>query len=487
LSALVQFDELAAQVPQQTLQVAATTPTPWASNTGFMSDSSQSKVVENILDHKQVKQQLEIAQSEDLSRLSQQTARQTVLPNDYDRQLERMLQSRRGSDLQRRNAALQAAAQQAILDQRLNLKSAAAEDLVSEGISQPVWIGEELLLVRRVKVDGEERIQGCWLDWPQIRGELLGRVASLLPTAALEPITDSQAVRLTRVLATLPAQLVVPDPVPSVNALSPIRMSLAAGWSFLALATVAMAVLLKGVVALSERRASFVSAVTHELRTPLTTFRMYAEMLLEGMVRDADQRQKYLETLKVEADRLAHLVENVLQYARLERGSAKRRREQMRVGELIERWKVRLSERARQAEMAIQIEAEEDVRNLDISTDPSAVEQIVFNLVDNSCKYAVAAKDRTIHLRFSFDHRWLTIQVADHGPGIAIEERKRLFRPFSKSAKDAANSAPGVGLGLALCRRLALELGGGLRADDASGGGASLTLTLPRSAKGLRG
>ncbi len=75
--------------------------------------------------------------------------------------------------------------------------------------------------------------------------------------------------------------------------------------------------MLRGVLALSERRASFVSAVTHELRSPLTTFRMYAEMLAEGMVRDEQQRDRYLSTLRQEADRLSHLVDNVLQYARL--------------------------------------------------------------------------------------------------------------------------------------------------------------------------
>ena len=78
--------------------------------------------------------------------------------------------------------------------------------------------------------------------------------------------------------------------------------------------------LLAGVVALSERRAAFVSSVTHELRTPLTTFRMYADMLARGMVPDAERRQQYLETLRTEAERLTHLVENVLSYARLERG-----------------------------------------------------------------------------------------------------------------------------------------------------------------------
>ena len=70
--------------------------------------------------------------------------------------------------------------------------------------------------------------------------------------------------------------------------------------------------------------------------------------------------------------------------------------------------------------------------------------------------------------------------MADHGPGVSPHEAKRLFRPFSKSAKDAANSAPGVGLGLALCRRLAGDLGGKLEVERAEDG-AVFALTLPRS------
>ena len=79
------------------------------------------------------------------------------------------------------------------------------------------------------------------------------------------------------------------------------KMSLVVAWSSLLLGAAAVALLLKGVMALSERRAAFVSAVTHELRTPLTTFRMYAEMLAEGMVPDEASRHRYLDTLRIEA------------------------------------------------------------------------------------------------------------------------------------------------------------------------------------------
>ena len=136
-------------------------------------------------------------------------------------------------------------------------------------------------------------------------------------------------------------------------AASPILISLAAAWACVALAAAAVAVLLWGVMRLSRRRAAFVSAVTHELRTPLTTFQMYAEMLAEGMVPDVQQQHRYLGTLRSEATRLTHLVENVLAYARLERGRTAGRIEPIELAELIEGAKTRLSAHAEQSGMTL--------------------------------------------------------------------------------------------------------------------------------------
>ena len=237
--------------------------------------------------------------------------------------------------------------------------------------------------------------------------------------------------------------------------------------------------MLRGVLKLSERRAAFVSAVTHELRSPLTTFRMYAEMLAEGMVRDDAQRTAYLETLRVEADRLSHLVDNVLQYARLERGRGRRRRVAISLKALMQSSTERLPQRARQAGMELHetITARDAVRT--VITDPAAVEQILFNLVDNACKYASSAEDRRIHIRWSIGHRVAQIRVTDHGPGISAEQARRLFRPFSKTDQEAAQSAPGIGLGLALCQRLASDMEGRLSYDPGDGEGAAFLIELP--------
>jgi signal transduction histidine kinase len=259
---------------------------------------------------------------------------------------------------------------------------------------------------------------------------------------------------------------------------SPIRLALAVAWIGLLIAATAAAVTLYSVIALSERRAAFVAAVTHELRTPLTTFRMYAEMLAGGMV-PADRQPTYLETLRAEADRLAHLVENVLQYARLERGRNHAPRETLAVATLVDRMSSRLAARAEQAGLKFDVACTPSIASLRLNIDGAALEQILFNLVDNACKYAAHGVDLRLHLEVDRVPRGIAWRVRDHGPGITSDGQRRLFQPFSKSVQEAAVSAPGVGLGLALSQRLARELGGTLRLERSDAEGTVFALTLP--------
>jgi signal transduction histidine kinase len=351
------------------------------------------------------------------------------------------------------------------------------------GILAPIVAGNELLLVRQVRDAGSVTIQGAWLDWPMMRNELRSQIADLLPGARFEIARfDSNHDDQGRRLALLPVRL---DPGPPSadpsSGFSPVRLSLITAWGAMVLAAVAVAALLGGVMTLSERRGDFVSAVTHELRTPLTTFRMYAEMLSSGMVKDDSQRRQYLDTLRIEADRLTHLVENVLAYARLERGGLGNRIQTVTGKELLSAATQRLAERAAQADFEWMTCLDPDAAQARVLADPSAVEQILFNLVDNACKYGRAAGERVLQLSASITDKSFVVRLADRGPGFSIEQRRRLFQPFRKSAAAAAQSAPGVGLGLSLSRRLARDMGGDLQLDPSASGGATFELTLRRT------
>lgn len=351
---------------------------------------------------------------------------------------------------------------------------------VADSLMTPLWIEGNLLLARRVRLAGKEHVQGCLLDWPALKRWLLATIEDLLPEADLLPVATTPSADQTRMIAALPVRLKPGGGLPAPDgSASPIRFSLAVAWTCVLLAAVAVGLLLLGVMRLSERRAAFVSAVTHELRTPLTTFQMYAEMLAEGMVPDPQRQHHYLETLRREAARLTHLVENVLSYARVERQSGPRRLEELPLDELVEQASGRLVQRAAAAGMELIVELDESVRSATVRANPSAVEQILFNLVDNASKYAAEAADRRIHLTAKRGNRdTILLAVRDHGPGISRAEGRRLFRPFSKSSRQAADSAPGVGLGLALSRHLARAMKGDLRLETAASDGACFLLTL---------
>ena len=343
-----------------------------------------------------------------------------------------------------------------------------------------VQLGGELFLVRRVRFHAGWWIDGVWLDWPGLRASLRSELRDLLPEADLTLAPDSGSDSDERRLVALPVRL-EPGPVPLAPPprWTPLRLTVALAWSGAGMAALAIGLLLAGTLALSERRAAFVSAVTHELRTPLTTFQMYSEMLAGDMVPDPVIRRSYLETLRSEAVRLGHLVENVLAYARLERGSARGRVETLTLGELLARTRERLDTRA--AAAGLELRLDEALLDSRITTDVSVTEQILFNLVDNAAKYAgPAATEPWIDLSVSEEGtRWTCLRVSDHGPGISERDARKLFRPFSRSSEEAAGGVPGVGLGLALSRRLARDLGGDLLLVPSREPGATFVLKLP--------
>lgn len=349
-------------------------------------------------------------------------------------------------------------------------------------VLRPYWIDGQLFLARRSALGrAGSAIEAVWIDWPALSDHLLSSIRDLVPGATFLPIDPRQSPENPGRLSTLPLALALPKPAwGTVAGWTPTRLGLLATWLSLAIVAAAITVLVLGIIRLSERRAAFVSAVTHELRTPLTTFRLYAEMLAEGMVADELTRRAYLETLHREAQRLTRLVENVLSYARLERGACPAPTESLSVEALLSRVRERLDERARQSGFTLTILAADETWAASAAVDAIAVEQILFNLVDNACKYADAAENRQLQLAIKADRRSVLFSLRDHGPGVAASERRRLFQPFQKSAREAAESRPGIGLGLALSRQLARRMGGDLQHDPHEIGGASFSLTLPR-------
>ena len=358
------------------------------------------------------------------------------------------------------------------------------------GVMQPVWIQGELLLVRPLKESGVTRYQCCWLNWERIQDALRAEGSELLPMDEVQfaPVEDEDPVNLGMALTTLPVQLSMDREKLragfSLENDSSLAGSLSSGtilslaWLGFLLSAGVAAVLLQQVMSLSERRANFVSAVTHELRTPLTTFRMYSEMLAGGMV-PSDKQEQYVGTLQKQANRLSHLVENVLQFAKLENSPDQGSVQAVQVGRMLDRFVDRLESRVGEEGFEFALHVPEDVSQLEVRTQPAMVEQVLFNLVDNACKYGKPSATGRVDLHLYCDADRLRMAVSDGGPGVAANECRRMFQPFHKSDLEAANSEPGVGLGLALCKRMAVSLGGKLAYRENEAGGATFELSLP--------
>ena len=215
-----------------------------------------------------------------------------------------------------------------------------------------------MILARRARIGTRKVVQVAVLDWPKVRVALLAGIQDLLPgsdlTAQRGPFNPAEG----RNLTSLPLRLVPGRAPAAADEASPLMFSLKVAWACMAVAILAVGLLLRGALSLSQRRAAFVSAVTHELRSPLTTFRLYTEMLVEGMAADPAQQSQYHQTLYRESGRLVHLVENVLSYARLERGRYGQR-ELVSLGDLIGRISGRLEDHARSAGRDFDVAMEE--------------------------------------------------------------------------------------------------------------------------------
>jgi signal transduction histidine kinase len=356
----------------------------------------------------------------------------------------------------------------------------------------PVWVTNpqtahpELILQRRVELPGGAVTQGMWMDWPRLRQRLLAVSADLLPGAAIKPITDAAAARAPAapsalLLASIPA-VVVPGPIPpaGLGAMDgPQHATLILTWAAVLGGVLAIGIVLRKSMDLSDRRGRFVSAVTHELRTPLTTFCLYTEMLETGMV-PAEASRGYLRTLHEQSRRLAGIVENVLEYARLGGRRVGSHITRVPAADLLARIRPALQACVDRCGMTLEVQTAPAVEGREVRADPATVERILINLVDNACKYAAGSPDRRVHLSLAPSDRagCLDFRVRDHGPGIPRHDERRIFLPFQRGEHAADGSTPGLGLGLALARGLSRHMGGDLSLARHPAPGAEFRLRL---------
>lgn len=216
-------------------------------------------------------------------------------------------------------------------------------------------------------------------------------------------------------------------------------------------------------------RDAFVGMLSHELRTPITTIYAGAQLLRRPL--PADSRANLTEELAMDAERLTHLVEDLLVLSRFERGRLDAALEPLLVGRVIEAAAV--AEAAGMARLRVTVNADRDLPV--VLADETFLRQIVRNLLTNAAKYA--GSDAEVQIRVAAAGGVLRVSFRDDGPGIEREDAERVFGLFERLP--GPTHQPGAGIGLFVCRRLAEVMGGTLRLDQGTGGGACFVLELP--------
>jgi two-component system, OmpR family, phosphate regulon sensor histidine kinase PhoR len=232
---------------------------------------------------------------------------------------------------------------------------------------------------------------------------------------------------------------------------------------------------------MSALKSEFVANVSHELKTPLALVRMFGEMLQSGRVASEAKRQEYLDIIVGESERLSSLIENVLDFARVERGRQAYDFADGSVGEAVSRAVNVYRHRAESEGVALATDIAADLPRTRI--DDRAIQLAVINLVDNALKYAPGSGTVTIRVRSeNGTGESIVVRVIDRGPGVPVEDRERIFERFVRGSagREASSGRPvrGSGIGLALVKHIA-ESHGGRAWVETAGPGASFAISIP--------
>jgi two-component system sensor histidine kinase KdpD len=220
-------------------------------------------------------------------------------------------------------------------------------------------------------------------------------------------------------------------------------------------------------------RTALLNSVSHDLRTPLASIKASASSLLDREVRWSDaERDEFLTTINTEVDRLTRLVHDLLDMSRIEAGALDPRLVESSLAEVV-------GPVVRRARAASRQRVEVDVPDelAPVLVDPVRLDQVLTNLLDNARGYAPGSP---VQVAARQDGDRIELRVVDHGPGIPVPERERVFDQFYR-LKGGGRRPEGTGMGLAICRGIVQAHGGALRVETTPGGGATFVLSLPVS------
>lgn len=228
-------------------------------------------------------------------------------------------------------------------------------------------------------------------------------------------------------------------------------------------------------VALARLKSDFVSNVSHELRTPLALIRLYAETLELGRITTREKKNEYYSIIRKESERLTALINNILDFSRIEAG---RKEYDFRETDIAELVRGTLDSYRYQIEQqGFSLEEHIDPGIPAVKVDREAIARALVNLVNNALKYS--ANEKFLGVRLYRDSSMLKLEVSDRGIGIERHEQSRIFEKFYRTCDPLVHNTKGSGLGLSLVRHITQAHGGEVAVESAPGRGSKFILSLP--------
>jgi signal transduction histidine kinase len=250
--------------------------------------------------------------------------------------------------------------------------------------------------------------------------------------------------------------------------------------ALLVIILVGLAVIARAVsreVEIARLKSDFVSSVSHELRTPLTTIRIMAEMLALGAVPSGDKQAEYYRNIVSEAERLTRLINNVLDFARIEEGRKKFQYGMGDIGDAVFEVERITGDYARKEGFVLTTTVDQDLPAT--AFDRDAIIQALINLMSNAVKYS--REDKRIEMGARNQRDSIVLWVQDHGPGIDSKEIPHLFEKFYRGGDHMTREVGGTGLGLSIVRHIVSAHGGQVGVQSKPGEGSLFEIELPVS------
>jgi signal transduction histidine kinase len=228
-------------------------------------------------------------------------------------------------------------------------------------------------------------------------------------------------------------------------------------------------------MALARLKSDFVSNVSHELRTPLALIRLYAETLELGRITTQEKKQQYYRIIRKESERLTALINNILDFSRIEAGRKEYEFRETDIADLVRNTLDSYRYQIEQQGFALEESIDPDLPA--ISVDREAIARAVVNLVNNALKYSDGEK--FLGVKLYRDNGAVKLEVVDHGIGIARRDQSKIFEKFYRTGDPLVHNTKGSGLGLSLVRHITQAHGGDIAVESTPGKGSKFILSLP--------